>query len=156
MATRALDLNQPVRRTARRPAPRQVATPRTRSDLRVAPRPRTAARRRRLLLTVVTTLTIVLAFGVAASQVVVAQNQARLDKLDQRATDAKTSYEKLRYQVAQLESPERVVAAAKDRLGMIEPARVTYVAPPASTADATTAADAHAGYRDVKAALASK
>ncbi len=69
----------------------------------------------------VTTFTVVLAFGVAASQVIVAQNQARLDKLDAKATAAQTTYEKLRYQVAELESPERVVAAAKDRLGMIEP-----------------------------------
>jgi hypothetical protein len=39
---------------------------------------------------------------------------------------------------------------------MIEPAHVTYVAPPAATADASTAADVEAGYRDVKAALAAK
>ena len=61
-----------------------------------------------------TTLTIALAFGVAISQVIVAQNQDRLDKLNRRLDAAQQRYEKLRYQVAELESPERVVAAAQD------------------------------------------
>ena len=141
MATRALDLNRSQlrgpARTSPRAVPRQPTTTRERADLRVAPRPRTAARRRRLLLTVVTTLTVVLAFGVAASQVVVAQNQAKIDNLDQRANAAQIRHDKLRFKVAELESPERIVDAAKNKLGMVEPAHVTYVAPPSDTPKST-------------------
>ena len=50
-------------------------------------------------------------------------------------------YDKLRFQVAELESPERVVAAAQERLGMIEPDHVNYVAPVASNAPAPDATD---------------
>ena len=103
-------------------------------------------------------LTIALAFGVAVSHVIVAQNQDRLDTLNRRLDLAQARYEELRYQVAELESPERIVAAAQDRLGMIEPPKVNYVAPVASTptvgdeADVTAAPD----WRLVKAELAAK
>ena len=104
-----------------------------------------------------TALTIGLAFAVVASQVIVTQNQARLDKLNHHLTEAQQRYEKLRYRVAELESPERVVAAAHDRLGMLEPDHVNYVAPvvlqPAATSnDVSSAPD----WRLVKAELASK
>ncbi|HVV36831.1 MAG TPA: septum formation initiator family protein [Acidimicrobiales bacterium] len=119
---------------------------------------RTSARqRRRLLVTMCTTITIALAFGVAISQVIVAQNQDRLDKLNRRVDAAQQRYEKLRYQVAELESPERIVAAAHNRLGMIEPAKVNYVPPvaddPVDTDDHVTDAP---DWRLVKAELAQK
>lgn len=104
-----------------------------------------------------TTITIALAFGVAISQVIVAQNQDRLDKLNHRVDAAQQRYERLRYQVAELESPERIVAAAYNRLGMIEPAKVNYVPPivdnPVEQGEhATDAPD----WRLVKAELAEK
>jgi cell division protein FtsL len=104
-----------------------------------------------------TTITIALAFGVAISQVIVAQNQDRLDKLNHRVDAAQQRYEKLRYQLAELESPERIVAAAQARLHMIEPAKVNYVPPvvdnPVEAGDhATDAPD----WRLVKAELAEK
>jgi cell division protein FtsL len=104
-----------------------------------------------------TTITVALAFGVAVSQVIVAQNQDRLDKLNHRVDAAQQRYERLRYQVAELESPERVVAAAHNRLGMIEPQKVNYVPPvvdsPVDTsAHVTDAPD----WRLVKAELAKK
>ena len=122
------------------------------------PRARTAHQSRRLLVVLGAALTVALAFGVVASQVIVAQNQDRLDKLNRRLDTAQTRYERLRYQVAELESPERIVAAAQDRLGMVEPAKVNYVAPVASNhtaaeeADVTVAPD----WRLVKAELAAK
>jgi cell division protein FtsL len=104
-----------------------------------------------------TTITVALAFGVAISQVIVAQNQDRLDKLNHRVDAAQQRYERLRYQVAELESPERVVAAAHNRLGMIEPQKVNYVPPVVDNpvdngAHVTDAPD----WRLVKAELAKK
>jgi cell division protein FtsL len=107
------------------------------------------------MVTMCTTITIALAFGVAISQVIVAQNQDRLDNLNRRAAAAQQRYEKLRYQVAQLESPERIVAAAHNRLGMIEPQKVNYVPPvvdnPVEKGEHTTDAP---NWRLVKADLA--
>ena len=105
-----------------------------------------------------TVLTVALAFGVALSQVIVAQNQDQLDTLNRRLDDAQAKYDRLRFQVAELESPERVVAAAQDRLGMVEPAKVNYVAPVVNNTsvadenDVTEAPD----WRLVKAELAAK
>jgi cell division protein FtsL len=107
--------------------------------------------------TVCTSITVALAFGVAISQVIVAQNQDRLDKLNHRVDAAQQRYERLRYQVAQLESPERIVAAAHNRLGMVEPQRVNYVPP---VVDNQVEKDAHVtdapDWRLVKAELAKK
>lgn len=111
-----------------------------------------------MLLTLCTLLTIGLAFGVVASQVSVAQNQDRLDKLNHKLTEEQARYDRLRYQVAELESPERVAAAAQAKLGMVEPAKVTYVAPPegvdasADNDDLTNAPD----WQNVKSKLAAK
>ena len=160
-------------RTSPRPTPRGGTRPTARSPrpsraaqqkLRVAPKQQASTRRRvsarqrrRLLVTMCTTITVALAFGVAISQVIVAQNQDRLDKLNHRVSAAQQRYEKLRYQVAQLESPERIVAAAHNRLGMVEPDHVTYVPPvvnePVESTDYSTDAS---DYRLVKAELAQK
>ena len=152
MATRALDLGRtsprPNQRGGTRPqsrSPRPSQQPReaAKPSLRVVPRVqvRSARQGRRLLITLCTFLTVGLAFGVAASQVFVAQNQDRLDKLNARVRVEQERYDKLRFQVAELESPERVVAAAQERLGMIEPDHVNYVAPVASNAPAPDATD---------------
>jgi cell division protein FtsL len=119
---------------------------------------RSAGQGKRLLITLCTTITIVLAFGVAVSQVLVAQNQDRLDTLNHRLDAAQTRYEKLRYQLAELESPERIVAAAHDRLGMTEPAHVNYVPPVAAAPTAASSVDETAApdWRLVKAELAAK
>lgn len=119
---------------------------------------RSARQGRRLLVTVCTILTVGLAFGVASSQVFVAQNQHRLDKLNTRVRAEQERYDRLRFQVAELESPERVVAAAHDKLGMVEPAHVNYVAPVASNAPAADAAsEANTpDWRNVKSELAAK
>ncbi|MDP1793028.1 MAG: cell division protein FtsL, partial [Acidimicrobiales bacterium] len=125
MATRAAELG----RTSPRPNPRggtrtgtagaRPRSPRPSQDARVrvvqkpTTRTRSARQNRRLLVTLCTMLTVGLAFSVVASQVFVAQNQDRLDKLNQQITDAQASYDRLRYEVAELESPERVAAAAQ-------------------------------------------
>lgn len=163
MATRALDLGRPsprpnLRGGAPQRSPRPTAVPQ--ADLRVVARrrARSARQRRRLLVSVCTFITVVLAFGVVAAQVFVAQNQNRLDNVNQQFRAEQARYDNLRYQVAQLESPERIVAAAHDRLGMVEPGHVTYVAPVASSAPASGGGtDASTqDWRSVKSELASK
>lgn len=137
-----------------------------RPSLEVLAPPAPAPRVRRAVAVVAVLFGVALLFGVAASHVVLTQNQSKLDALDKRARAAQATYEKLRFQVAELESPERVVAEAQRRLGMVSPADVTYVnAPPAPTkADpavagdiARDAAQASAGdWRRVKAELAGR
>ncbi len=156
MAVRASELGRPsprpTPRGGTRPAPAKARSPRPSIQV-------TSARQgRRLLITVCTTLTVVLAFGVAVSHVLVAQNQARLDDLNRRLDAEQTRYEKLRFQLAELESPERVVAAAHTRLGMVEPTQVKFVPP--VVANPTVIAEANVtvapDWRLVKAELAAK
>lgn len=119
---------------------------------------RVAPHNRRLLVTLCTLLTVGLAFSVVASQVFVAQNQDRLDRLNRTVTEQQARYDRLRYQVAELESPERVATAAQEKLGMVEPAKVNYVAPPegvdasSNSDDLTNAPD----WQNVKSKLAAK
>ena len=90
--------------------------------------------RTRLML-LVTTVAVVL-FGVVAFHVVLSQGQFRLEKLQRQAEASQSQYERLRLQVAQLESPTRITNEAQNRLGMVHPEKVTAVAP--KTADMPT------------------
>ena len=87
-------------------------------------------RRRRQAMTVVT-LVIVAAglFGLVASHVVLTQGQFKLQRIQRQADEEQARYERMRLQVAQLESPSRIVAVAQERLGMVPPAHVKYLAP---------------------------
>jgi hypothetical protein len=123
-----------------RPAPRP-APPRTTSEATAAPAlrlvDRSALPGRRALTRVATVLAATLAgvglFGVVALNVLLAQGQAGLDTLHSRADAAAVRNGRLTVDVAQLESPERVVARAR-LLGMVPLAAVVYVpaADPAS------------------------
>lgn len=81
-------------------------------------------------------------FGVAAAVLAVASlmalagtnamlvsNQVRLDALERQATEAQARHQALRLEVATLEDPARVVAVATERLGMVAPEVITYLAP---------------------------
>lgn len=113
-------------RPAPRPAPRRDAAPR-RPGLRVVP---PARRRLRTGPTVVLggLLAFGIAFGLVVAQALLVQGQQRLDDLERRTAEATRTQQELRLQVAELESPARVVAAAED-LGMVPPAGVTYLTP---------------------------
>lgn len=67
-------------------------------------------------------------FGVVAFHVVLTQNQLDLQHLQARGDAASVKQQQLRLQVAQLESPGRVVDAAQ-KLGMVPPATVHYLSP---------------------------
>ena len=103
------------------------------------------ARKRRARFAAIFTVLLVSAglFATVAFHVVLTQNQFRLDGLTDRATAEQARYQRLRLQVAELESPSRIVAAAQDKLGMVQPPAVAYLAPQApSSGFVTTPGDA--------------
>ncbi len=77
--------------------------------------------------------------GVVAAHVMLAQSQLRLDRLDNRLAAQVALHQRLELQVAQLESPTRIVSTAQQRLHMVVPSSVTYLSPKAPTAQAPTA-----------------
>ena len=68
-------------------------------------------------------------FLLVASHVVLTQGQFRLQAIQQQAAEQEARYERLRLEVARLESPERIVAVAQQRLGMVPPPGVKYLSP---------------------------
>ena len=113
---------------APRTAPKQAPARRTAPDLRIVPR-----RRRRLRTgpTVVLggLIVFVVAFGLVVAQALLVQGQHRLDDLQTRISEANRRQQELRLQVAELESPARIVDVATRDLGMVPPAGVTYLTP---------------------------
>lgn len=116
-------------------------------------------------------LAVVVAVGLAAAglvlmvtlHVALAQGQFRLEQLQREASREQAAYDRLRLRVAELESPGRVVAVARDRLGMVAPARVTYLTPTAGAAAALVREDrprleeaASNGWSTVKPHLAAR
>lgn len=59
--------------------------------------------------------------GTAVTQSLLAQTQIELDRLERTYSLAVQDRANLRLRVAELQAPSRVVSAARDRLGMIEP-----------------------------------
>jgi cell division protein FtsL len=66
-------------------------------------------------------------FLVVFLHVLLTQGQADLDRLHDRADAEAARNRRLRVEVAELESPSRVVTAARERLGMVPPQTVTYL-----------------------------
>ncbi len=100
-----------------------------RPDLRVVPRRR--RRRAGVVALVVCVVVFGVMLGLVAFQAKIAADQQRLDRVDQETSNAQTEYERLRVIVAQLESPQAVISAAKDK-GMDVPDSVTYITPSAN------------------------
>ena len=77
-------------------------------------------------------------FAIVALRVMLAQGQVDIDRLTASVEAQQAVQQDLRLAVAELEAPAQVVAAARQRLGMITPATVTYLrpAPPLSAAEA--------------------
>jgi len=115
--------SQPRREAESQPRLRPVAAPGTRSGTLPA-----AVLRRRIVWSV-GTLIAVLALAVSAFQVLIAQSEFELAGLQANASSAEDRYDRLRLEVAELESPARIMAAAQERLGMVPPPGVTYLTP---------------------------
>ena len=90
-----------------------------------------AARRRSLTrgVAVASVITVAALFGVVVFHVLLNQGQMQLDRLQTRSAQEHARAERLRLDLAALQSPARVVAAARDRLGMVPPAAVAYLVP---------------------------
>jgi cell division protein FtsL len=112
------------------PQPRREERPRTRHLRVIGPdRPRlglTLSPRAGVILTI---LAFVGLFGVAASHALLIQNQAHIDELDDRVAAEQARYEELRLEVAQLESPQRIMEEATTNLGMVPPAETVWLTP---------------------------
>jgi cell division protein FtsL len=80
-------------------------------------------------------------FGAAIFHVLLIQSEFRLDQINKEATKEEARYEKLRLDVAQLSAPERIVATAQQRLGMVVPPQVAYLMAPATQDSGNPGAD---------------
>lgn len=77
-------------------------------------------------------------FGVVVAHVLLMQGQFELAQLQQTSAKEQASYDRLRLEVSQLESPEVVVDVAQHRLGMVVPPRIRYLAPSSEALVATS------------------
>lgn len=124
---------QPLRRTAAPSAP-------TRPHLRLVGSGEPGERRTTRLLTgALVVATFAGLFAIVALRVMLAQGQVDIDRLAASVEVEQAVRQDLRLTVAELEAPAQVVAAARQRLGMITPVTVTYLrpAPPVAAAGAS-------------------
>lgn len=118
-----------------------------RPDLRVVDpdelSPAARRRRARILVTLASVVLVGSLFGVTAFHTVLVADQGDLDALNRRVAEQEARYERLRLQVAELESPDRIVREATERLGMVPAADVVYLTPTPELAEEVlgTAAD---------------
>jgi cell division protein FtsL len=127
-------LTATARATAPAHLPERVPTPRPKPTSRpdhlrvVRPNDRRRARLSPGTAVVLTGMLFALLFAVAIAQTILVQGQVKLDKLDTQLTTEQADYQRLRRDVAELESPERVVAEAQAQ-GMVAPDDLLYLQP---------------------------
>lgn len=71
-------------------------------------------------------------FAVVTMRVLLIQGQARIDELESRAAVERARTQRLSVTLAELEAPDRVTEAARQRLGMVVPPSVTPLDPASS------------------------
>jgi cell division protein FtsL len=76
-----------------------------------------------------TVLLFVALFGVAVSHALLIESQASVDELDQRVAAEQARYERLRQEVAELESPQRILTEATEDLGMVPAGDMVWLTP---------------------------
>lgn len=117
--------------TARRAPQRGASRPALRV---VQPDERAPGRGRSTVVLTLVLLTIVFlaVFGLVVFQTVIVQTQSEIDELDSRIADSREEIDQLDIDIAELESPERILAEATGPLGMISPGEVLMIdeAPP--------------------------
>jgi cell division protein FtsL len=101
----------------------------SRRSLRLSPR----------LGVVLTVVGFVALFGVAVCHALLIQNQASVDELDRRVAAEQARYEKLRLEVAELSSPQRIQSEAQNDLGMVPAGETVWLTPEQPAPTATTA-----------------
>jgi hypothetical protein len=68
-------------------------------------------------------------FAIAAAQTLIISEQAHIDRVNNRIAEAETRAELLRVELAQLQSPQNITAAATTKLGMIPSPTPVYLQP---------------------------
>jgi cell division protein FtsL len=114
-----------------RPRPqRGVPAPAPRPPLRlVDPREARQRRRARLLTGALVAAACAGLFVIVGLRVLLAQGQVEVDRLEASIEAAQSTQQDLRLTVAEREAPAQIVAAARQRLGMVTPLSVTYLNP---------------------------
>jgi hypothetical protein len=95
-------------------------------------------------------------FGAATFHVLLVQSGFRLDHLSHEVRDEQQKYEHLRLDVARLAAPERIVATAQERLGMIVPPNVAYLMAPAQPSNDPFSSPLTRDWAEVKPYLAAQ
>ncbi|MFP5254328.1 MAG: hypothetical protein ACLGI8_00575 [Acidimicrobiia bacterium] len=121
----------PVRRQPR-PAPRRTEVAPRRHLRVVGPAEQVRRRLTPKAGVVLTALTFVTLLLVTVAHTLLVQGQIHLDELDAQLRVEQARYQELRKDVAEMESPSRIVAAAEE-LGMVMPEDLVYLQPPAPT-----------------------
>ncbi len=110
--------------------PRRAPAPPPRPHLWVVgagePRPRRVAR---LVTGALVVAVFAALFATVVLRVLLAQGQVDIDRLTTSIEARQAVQQDLRLAVAELEAPAQIVAAARQRLGMVTPATVVYLDP---------------------------
>ncbi|HLT16640.1 MAG TPA: hypothetical protein VK007_08050 [Acidimicrobiales bacterium] len=130
----------PDRRPNPRPVPRGPAAAPRRHLRVVNPAERVRRRLTPRAGVLLTGLTFVVLLAAAVCHTLLVQGQIHLDALEADLRVEQARYQELRKEVAEMESPERIVAAAHD-LGMVMPEDLVYLQPAAPSADDLGTAD---------------
>lgn len=85
--------------------------------------------------------------------VVLAQRQFAIDHLNTQISQAQTTYQARRLQVAQLSAPAHIISEAEGQLGMVQPANVDYLTPAAGTTAAPATQAQPLGQRSTPATV---
>lgn len=73
-------------------------------------------------------------FAIVALRVLLAQGQVDVDRLEATVDRQLAAQQRLHLTVAELEAPAQIVAAARTRLGMVNPGVIVTLAPPPAPA----------------------
>ena len=65
--------------------------------------------------------------GIVVLQTLIVENRVRLDVVSAELSEERATNQELRLEVIELESPERILEAAANRLGMVRPAERIYL-----------------------------
>jgi len=114
---------------APRPAPDARRAPALRLVRPGEVTPQAQLRRRRVVLAGVVASVCAGLFGLVGEHAILAQQQFRLAHMQSEAATEAARNQALQLQVAQLESPGRIVSEARSKLGMVPPAGITYLVP---------------------------
>lgn len=108
--------------------PRRETRPNHLRVVRTTERVRSRPRLRPGLAMVLTASLFLTLFAVAGAHTLLVQGQVQLDQVDAELATEQARYQVLREQVAELESPDRIVAAAHEQ-GMVTPDDLVYLQP---------------------------